>query len=237
MMEHNTFWSKVVGRITSLGTSNGNGLDVQDKEDERSPGEARKIASGVDLIEAPASIRNNRRGRTELNPAKLQDGYDKVLDLVESIQKHMSASEARTQQVVDALDRLATNLSHLPSATATQTETLTSMVSMLDNAAAKTTRLHNELAVLPELTRAQQETDARVLQTLQGVSESIVSLSEATSKTSSVLGRYQTQADEADRRRETRLVELIERQNRRFAWVMLAMIVVALILGGAVLLR
>jgi|GEM_PF-5099473 len=181
-------------------------------------------------------VRPGRKERTELTLEKLQEGYQKVVNLVESIQKHLGNQEQRTQQLVDAMNQMAGDMADLPQETVKQTAALKAVATMMEENAASDRQRDDHLARLPELVESQSQTGARVARTLDGLNESVSALGDATHSSTSALQKLHNDAAE----RDERLAVLFAEQTKRFTIVFsfaITLAVVAAVIGVVALLR
>ncbi|MEK6674400.1 MAG: hypothetical protein AABZ47_01950 [Planctomycetota bacterium] len=165
------------------------------------------------------------RGKQELQ--RLADGYARVTTLVETLQNHLDAQNVRSQAMVESLDHLASSLSHLPDVSRTQLELLSAIREGLDAHANRAKNLEESLGQLPQLADAQRETMVSISrqldlgrQTNESVSESMNEFQQAVSRLSeatatSAAAVQQMRGDTAHR--EARMIDLLEKQTKRFS--------------------
>ncbi|RJP31532.1 MAG: hypothetical protein C4547_15435 [Phycisphaerales bacterium] len=214
-MEQNGIFSRMVQRLKAPRERGGNGNGAVIAEPD---------------AEAGAIVRSGRRERTELTLEKLQEGYHKVVGLVESIQGHMDVQEQRTRQLVEAMSALSESVRHLPAETRRQTEALDRVATQFREEAVERRRLDERML------GAQSESDARVAQTLEHLSGSVGGLSEATHSSAAALRKMHADAAE----RDERLAVLFTEQTRRFTYVFsfaITLAVIAAAIGVVALLR
>lgn len=166
---------------------------------------------------------------------QLQEGYQRITDLIDAMQRHMADQGARTDRIATSLDQLARALSDLPAIAREQTHTLDAIASHLEMTNARTQHLAECIRDLPAALKSQSEATAGVSRQLELGNESRVHLN----NTMQTLGRAvdslqasgraqadllrQCQLDGAER--EGRLAEIVARQQRRFTFLAVAMIV------------
>lgn len=173
---------------------------------------------------------------------RMEDGYSRVVGLVESLQVHFEEQDRRTAVIAESLERLATCLAHLPEASRGQFEVLSAMRDVLDHHAARAKRFEDCVAQLPQLADAQRETMAaiarqldhshksndRVGAVLENFQQAVVSLSEAT--TGSTVALREMHNDSSAR--ESRMVTMLEQQTRRFTFFACVAVGMGVIVAG-----
>lgn len=181
---------------------------------------------------------------------RLEEGYEKVIELIESIQRHLVVQEERSASVASSLSQLADSLRHMPDATESQRNLLGSIAERAESQAVCLRRLEENLAQLPHLADAQRETLAaishqldssrqssdRVSGTLELFNDSMVALSGSTQNAASAFERLHAEASA----RDERVARLLYEQTKRFtvfAGVAVGVAVLAGIIGLVALLR
>lgn len=221
---------KAVGDADA-GSSHGalGGVAVEGDPDPVEPGSG--AALGVTSLWRPT-----RRERSELALQKLQEGYEKVVGVVESIQGHLDKQETKTQQLVEAMNALASHVGHLPGETRRQTEALQQMAAMMRDGSERARRVDDHLTKLPQLVEGRRATEARVAETLDGLAGSVTLLGRASEASTAAVQRWH--ADAAAR--DEKLAQLFTEQTRRFTIVFsmaITLAVVAAVIGVVALLR
>ena len=228
-MEQHGIFSRMVQKFRfSKGGRNGNGAFPPAATIDG--GELPPADSDAVTAVVPSMVRASRKERNELTLETLQEGYNKVVGLVESIQDHLDTQERRTEQLVEAMSQLAGNMASLPRETAKQTEALTGAMATMQKGAAASEQLTQRLM------NAQHETSSRVATTLDGLSGSVASLGEVTRASTEAL---QAMHDSAAQRDE-RLAVLFAEQTKRFTVVFsfaITLAVIAAVTGVVALLR
>ena len=198
----------------------------------------------------PPAVRRGLIRREPSSRERLEEGFAKVVDLVESIQEHFKIQDERGRRVVQSLDRMAESLTRVPEASKRQAELLTEIRAQLEAEGAGTKRLEETLAELPHIADAQRESMVsigRQLDMMRGVSErsadafselqgSVAQLGEATTASTTALKHMHV--DSAAR--EDRMVELLEGQTKKltlFAAAAITLATVAAVVGVVALLR
>jgi chromosome segregation ATPase len=191
--------------------------------------------AGDTAVAAPLTRRRQREQALE----KLQQGYEQVIGLVDSIHTHLQAQDERTRQIAEALTRLANTTGRIPDAAEAQSQQLATIASQLEASNDRARRWEKTLFDLPKLAEAQRETlsgigqelqsarqsDDRMAGTLDGLRDAVHSLGESSAASTRRLESLQ----EAASQRDESLHHLMKEQNKRFIWLF----VVTLILAAA----
>jgi len=178
-----------------------------------------------------------RRRPREQAIEKLQEGYEQVVGLMGSIQAHLARQDQRTDQMALALTRLAETTSRLPEAAEQQCQQLGTIAAQLEASNDRARRWEQTLSELPQLAEAQRETlcsigreleasresDTRISETLGGLRDAVHTLGECSSASSATLQELHEVASHRD---ET-LQGLMREQNRRFVWLFVVTLVLA----------
>lgn len=173
---------------------------------------------------------------------QLQEGYQRVTDLIDAMQKHMGEQSDRTERIASSLDYLARSLSDLPTASRQQAETLGAIASHLEVTNSRTQQLAESISELPGATKAQNEALTGITRQLDMANETHVQLNHALSSLGEAVGTLrksgEAQAEslrslqEEGRDREGHLAQLVSEQQRRFTWLFAITLIFAL-LGAA----
>ena len=198
----------------------------------------------------PPALRRGLIRREPSSRERLEEGFAKVVDLVESIQEHFKVQDERGVRMVESLDRMAENLTHAPETSKRQAELLSEIRAQLEAEAAGAKRLEETLAELPHIADAQRESMVsigRQLDMMRGVTErsatafselqgGVAQLGEATNASTTALKHMHV--DSAAR--EDRMVELLEGQTKKltlFAAAAIVLAALAAVVGVVALLR
>jgi uncharacterized membrane protein YccC len=193
--------------------------------------------------DAPSDI--NGRGRFSGRRRELkrvEDGYNRVVGLVESLQAHFEEQDRRTADIAASLERLATSLSHMPEASRGQFEVLSAMRDVLEHHAARAKRFEDCVTQLPQLADAQRETmtaiahqldhshksNDRVGAALENFQQAVASLSEATAGSTVALREMHNDSSA----RESRMVTMLDQQARRFTFFACVAVGMGVIVAG-----
>lgn len=199
------------------------------------------IHSSSDLS-AP-SIKS-RLSKSSAGLERIEQEYNRVVGLVESMQEHLGQNAERTEMMAKSIERLADNLEALPETSRRQLEVLESI---REEAAADTQRAVNieqSLSQLPQLADAQREvmvtisrrmeeskdTDEKLSETLSGVRQSVELMSRATETSANAITMMRSEESE----RQDKIAKLLQQQTDRITWMAssaIALAVIAVILG------
>jgi len=177
--------------------------------------------------------------------ARLQEGYEKVNQLIADMQKHMAEQSARTERMCSAIERLAQAMMEIPQASAIQAGTLQSILGQLQSAQSQSERMTSVLDGLSKAVKSQETALNDIGRGVEMMAEQSVVGSQATEK---LVGAIQRLGDE-DTRQTQLLQEMIEhlgeqsrevrhameRSDRRFTALWIATLIVAAVGLGAAL--
>ena len=193
--------------------------------------------------ERTAAPRLSRQQLREQAIEKLHDGHLKVVELMESLQKHMEGQDRRGSAMVDSLDGIAGSMSQLSEAARQQTETLSGIASQLQTGNDRARRLEESFAEFPALAEAQRATlatlgeqvaagrraDERIGESLETVGGALAALDKSTTASSRALLRVQ----ESSAHSQELIGELIQKQR---AWLTrLVVVTLCVAIAGAAL--
>ena len=190
--------------------------------------------------EAPAERTANplmRWGRRDQTLAKLQEGYERVNQVIEEIQKHLAQQGERTDRICTALETLARSLGDVPVLGRQQAQTLEAISGHIEAGNARLQQVAESVGEIPKASRAQTETLNGIKrqldmtgeqnlvtgQTMEKLSTAIAALGELNSTQVQALQQMNSKAaDQSDSLRH-----LIGRQNKRFLMLFIVTIVLA----------
>ncbi len=225
------------------------GSVVRSSEDgDRAPGDEAPAAADAGSSAPPerATPTLSRRSRREYSLGKLQEGYDRVLEMMDEMHKHMRVQEDRTQEIAGAITQLSRSLADVPKVDQQQVQLLSTIAAQLETTTVRTQQLGDAIGELPRVVRQQTDTlsgierqlemgsesDAHMAGTLQSLSRSVDRLGESSDKHANALNEMQVAGDEHQRR----LDEILHRQTRQFTAlvVITAVLAVAAVVIGTV---
>lgn len=180
-----------------------------------------------------------RWSRRDQAVAQLQEGYERVTQVIEDIQKHLSSQGERSERICTALEQLARSQNNTPAALRQQIETLENIASQLQTTNSHTERLAEALDEIPKASRMQSQTMEGINHQLEVANEHSLTGSQTLDKLSSVIAALgqsnntQTRTlselkTDANHQNEL-LSQLIAKQSKRFTMLF----VVTLILAAA----
>lgn len=222
-MHKNTFWTRL-GQLFRPGSRGGDGL-----------GDLPPVADDGLLVDGPegGSAGSDRPlgrwNRREQALQQLQDGYQRVADLVDAIHKHMAEQGVRSDRIAASLDQLAHSIGDLPGAAREQTHTLEAIATHLEMTTSRTQQLADCIRELPAAMKSQgdattgvirqlevaNESSVQMNHTMQSLGQSIDTLHNSGRAQVDLLRKFQLESAE----RENRLAEVIAQQQRRFTWL------------------
>ncbi len=189
-----------------------------------------------------------RKARREHSLSKLQEGYDRVLELMDLMQKHMRVQEDRTEDMATALTKLSRSLADVPNVDQQQVQLLSTIAAQLETTTVRTQQLGDAIGELPRVVRQQTDTlsgiqrqlemgaesDAHMSSALQSFGRGVDRLAGSTDKQVDALKDLRSSGDEHQRR----LDEILQRQTRQFTFLaaMTAVLATAAIVAGTILL-
>ena len=250
-MERATLWSRVGHWLRTSARSGGH--DPYAPIGPNAPGDdggVPPMGTGVIPPEASVPTPKFRLARATSNVERLEEEYAKVVKLVESVQTHLEQQGERSESIARSLSRLAESLGHLPDASKTQLELLSTISQQMSADSACTKRVEENLSQLPRLADAQRETmvsigrqldlsrqtSDRVGTTLEGFQQAVTLLGEATGTSAKALQEMRWDASA----REERVATILQEQTRRFTYFAAAAVglsVVAAVIGLLALIR
>ncbi|NOX59085.1 MAG: hypothetical protein GXP29_09540 [Planctomycetes bacterium] len=192
---------------------------------------------------------------SKLKPAerrleKLQDGYLKVIDLVESIREHQGRQDERAVEFSNSLSKMAETLGEIEQGNRQQVDRLANIADELRAGNERADHWQEVLAEFPKTAQAQREAlvgvtkqmeavgdrDEKMTGSLDSLREAVTALGDATTASSVAVKNLQMTAIEDNER----TANLLEAQNKRFSMLFAVTVmftVLALILGGFAIMR
>jgi len=190
------------------------------------------------------------RRRREQAVERLEQGFQEVVGMVDSIRAHLDTQEGRTREIADSLGRLAEALATVPETAAATGESLAAIADQIHAANDRSDRWEDTLGRLPELADAQRETlenlsrqmsgsrehEERLAGTMDGFRRAVESLDSSSSASAEMLKGLRIEATAHD----VQLGELVRDQARRLTLLFASTLVLAAIgvgIGIVALLR
>lgn len=229
--EQKNWWHRLLDRFK--GPRRGGGADLP--------------AVGADgLLVEPADMEPEDKGpagltrwaKRESALAQLQEGYERVNQLMADMQQHMADQSARTERMCAAVEQLARTMEDLPALSREQARTLETIAGQMEASSSHNQQLAEAVGEIPRVTRAQADALAGISSRLEMMNEQNVVATQSMDKLNSAVasagqtGQVQTellkQLDARSGEHNRRLADLLAGQNRRFTILLVIAILVAL---------
>lgn len=179
-----------------------------------------------------------RWGRREQALSRLQEGYERVNQVIEEIQKHLAQQGERTDRICNALETLAKSMGDVPVLGRLQAQTLEAIAGQIESGNARVHELAESVGELPKASRAQTDTlngikrqlemsgeqNLVTSQTMEKLSTAIATLGELNATQGEALRQMNLKADDHNER----LNHLVSRQNKRFIMLFVVTVVLAI---------
>ncbi len=187
-----------------------------------------------------ASLPRLSRGRrNEVAIQQLQSGYERVVDLVDSIQQHQHEQDSRAREISASLAHVAQTLQVIQSVDGEQAATLSRIAEELRTANERATEWGRAVTELPRIAESQRETlasvakqmeataerDGRLNDSLASFREAVTSLGDATTASSVAIKSLQMSSLEGSER----IADLMRQQNHRFTMLFVLTIVLVIV--------
>lgn len=170
---------------------------------------------------APLSFRS-----TPSSTEQLQGTYQRLVDLVDSIQRHQTSQDHRASEIADSLMRMAETLSDIREKNTAQIDTLARVADQLSASNERASRWEERIADLPDMMASQRDAvltvakqmenagqrDEKFLRSLSSFEEAVGTLGDATTASSVAIKNLQVSTLESDER----VASLLKEQNKRF---------------------
>lgn len=171
----------------------------------------------------------SRLGRSSAGLERIEQEYNRVVGLVESIQEHMGQNARSTDRMSQSIDRLAARLEHLPETSRSQLDVLESLREEVAAEAQRAIHVEQAVSQLPQLADAQREamvsisrrmeeskdTDEQLTQTLSGVRQSVEQVGQATQTSANALSMMRSEESQ----RQDQIAKLLQQQTDRITWM------------------
>lgn len=188
---------------------------------------------------APLSLRPSASAATE----QLQNTYQRLVDLVDSIQRHQSEQQQRAGEIADSLMRMAETLSDIREKNTAQNDVLARVAEQLTASNDRAVRFEERVSELPDILATQRDAvltvarqmegagqrDEKFVQSLGSFEQAVAALGDATTSSSVAIKNLQISTLESDER----IASLLKQQNKRFVMLfsLTLLLVLAAILG------
>lgn len=182
--------------------------------------------------------------RNEAAIMKLQEGFTALTDLMGSVRDHLERQSVRQDELLRCLSHLPEALQSIPESNRVNTETLQAihqhlatqsdaqdrLTNVLDKIGDTSSQTHKVLDELRSGVDGLNQHDLQVSQTLSSVGSAMQTVSRQSENSTQVLQDMKQSISEHD----DALTQAIHRQNKRFAWLLAVVIVMAIAALGAV---
>lgn len=183
----------------------------------------------------------SRWSKRDQTLAKLQEGYERVTQVVEAVQQHLSEQGQRTERIATALENLSRNLTDVPAAARQQIETLQAIAGHLETTNTRSQQLNETMAEIPRAARVQGEALSGIKRQLDMAGEQNLLTSQTMEKLGTAihsLGEFNNAQTQVLRdmsvstvHQNELLTRMIAKQSRRF---LILFIVTVILATGAV---
>lgn len=178
-----------------------------------------------------------RWSRRDQAISQLQEGYEKISQVIEEIRSHMAAQGERGDRMCHSLEQLARALNDHPEVSRQQAELLETIAGQLEASNERSEKLTEVIQDLPKLSREQQETLTGINRHLEMAGEQNVVASQTMEKVGSALNTLgQVNSAQADALKQMNskateqnemLSQLLATQSRRFTMLFVVTLVLA----------
>lgn len=188
-----------------------------------------------------ASPLSLRRFRRRPSSADLQERYERVGRLLDSLSEHFDVQDQRSKELGDAVSRMADVFEQLPEAQRTQADCMQSIASHLSTSNRQSSEMKDTLARVPSAIQAQAEaihavsrqmgasskTDTQMIAALQRLSRVVGALGIASRTQIDSLKRMEVETTE----QRAALADIVRDQNR---WMVVALVIAGIVAIGAI---
>lgn len=168
---------------------------------------------------------------------KLEEGYNKVIDLIDAIKRHQQGQAERAAEVTDSLTRISGTLDRLDEAGRRQADHLAAIAEEIRSAGQRAARWEDALCEFPRMAEAQRDAltavsrqieevarrDTELTGSLTAFREAVVTLGDSTTASTVALKDLQRASLEQQERTAT----LIREQSKRFTILLVVTLVLA----------
>ncbi len=174
---------------------------------------------------------------------RLEEGYQRLTELVDAIQSHLQNQDERSRTIANGLNSMVEHVARLPDALQQQHNQLAAIVEQLECAGARSGRMEAVLAELPKIADGQRQTllalrdqieastktQQGLLDSISGFSDAVGALNQSSTASMQTLRNVQASAEAS----QNRLANLFTEQSRRLSRLISAGLVVAAVLTVA----
>lgn len=188
----------------------------------------------------------SRWSKRDQTLARLQDGYDRMLHLMEDIQDHMATQGERGERICHSLEQLAKAMSDHPTTSRQQSEMLKTIAAQIETANTRNQHLVEAVSRMPELSQSQNESLNKLNRQLETANEQSASTHRAMDQVGGTLRSlgeaHGSQAaalremNEKTNQQNELMIGLIAAQSKRFTMLFVVTLILAVAAVGATLL-
>ncbi len=234
--KNHSFWSRIGESFRKRPT---NGHTVTQLPPVGEDGLLLEPVDGEDHEASPerSSLTLPRWTKRDATLAKLQEGYEKITQVVEDVQRHLATQGERSERMCNSMEQLARAVSDLPGVARQQAGTLESIARQLERTTEGTQKLAEVVGDLPRTARLQSDAMTSIGRRLEMANEQSVMASQTMDKLGSAISTLgqsgNTQAEVMTRMHEKiaaqdeMLARLVSRQSRRFTMLFVVTVVLA----------
>jgi len=176
--------------------------------------------------------------RSDATLSRLEEGYNKVIDLVDAIKSHQQEQDARAVEISSSLGKLANTLEQINSTSQQQSDSLAVIAEQVRTGNQRAAKWEEAISEFPKMAEAQRVALASVVEQLEaagardgalsgsidGFRDAVATLSDASTASSVAVKDLQLSTLET----QERTAELIREQSKRFTMLFVVTVVLAL---------
>jgi len=186
-------------------------------------------------------VRNNKK---EQPLAMMEEGFNRLVDVLESINNNVVQQRKHNAEMVDKLSELSDSMRTLPQSVESQGRAAKMMTDEIKRQSLYSQQLAETIKLLPEMNQDQLEKLGDVARHLEKSTEAELQMAESFNQfgqaTQGLLNNSKTQTLSLTNigrmleQNEQQLREFSKRQSRRFAWLLAIVLAVSLAAAGAI---
>ncbi|HSW44306.1 MAG TPA: hypothetical protein VLM89_01915 [Phycisphaerae bacterium] len=238
--DRRNWWHRLMERVKGTGHDDSNGLPAVGDDGLL----VEPVQSEKDTDDKAAGL--SRWSRREGAIAQLQEGYERVNQLMVDMKQHMADQSARSERICGAIEQLTRAMTDLPALSREQARALESIAGQLEASRGDTQQLTEAMAEIPKAARSQtdaltgmnsrldmmNEQNVVGTQVMEKLQSAVTSVGQAGQVQTELLKQLEARAGEHNQR----LGELLTGQSRRFTIlfaITVALAVIALAAAAA----
>jgi len=166
------WWQRIVSRLKpSPTTEPANELPAVGKDGLLIEPAESAPEDGPNASSEKQSTALGRWAKRDLAITRLQEGYDRVNQLIADMQKHMADQSERTDRMCSAIEQLSQSMAKMPAVSTDQTRTLQSILGQLETANNHNRQLTTALEEIPKVTKSHYNTLSGINRQLEMMTE------------------------------------------------------------------